>query len=443
MREESKQEGKAFFKRYLFLPCYLIFYLYPLPLTSLNSPVCGAVLGDLDRDGQVTLKDVAQGLRYVVGVETPYFDQRVLADVYPRWKEPPRWRGDGRIDEKDLRWILRRALGLAPPIKVAYLVATLVGNGRNRHQDGPLAQAMLSDPFDLVVASDGCVYFVDATGNRVRRLTPWGVVETIAGTGKKGDRDGPALQAEFKSPWGIDQAPSGDFYIVERFGHRVRRLSLTEGVVTTIAGNGKPGYADGVGREAQFRHPMGLRIDQEGNLYVADAYNHRIRKVTPEGVVTTIAGSGYVGLSDGPALLARFQAPAGVLKDPRDGSLYIADAENHAIRRLLPDGRVETLAGTGKAGYYDGSLSTAQFFQPWGFAWSREGDLLIVDWKNGAVRRYRDHRIETIAGTGQEGYRDGPGFQAQFFGIMNIDVDAYGNIYVADTDNERIRIIIP
>lgn len=440
MREESERESSGPFKKSQALygvGCLLFLFLFSY------APAWGVTLGDLDRDGQVTLKDVALGLRYVAGIEIPYFDQRVLADVYPRWKEPPRWRGDGQIDGKDLHQILRWALGLDPPVKVAYLVATLAGNGRNRHQDGPLSQAMLSDPFDLVVASDGCVYFVDATGNRVRRLTPQGVVETVAGTGRRGYRDGPALQAEFNSPWGIDQSPSGDFYIVERFGHRVRRLSLAEGVVATVAGNGKPGYTDGVGEKAQFRHPMGLRVGPEGDLYVADAYNHRVRKVTPGGVVTTIAGSGQVGLSDGPAPLARFQAPSGVLKDPRDGSLYIADAENHAIRRLLPDGRVETIAGTGKAGYYDGPSSFAQFFQPWGFAWSREGHLLIVDWKNGAVRRYRNHRIETIAGTGQEGYRDGPGSQAQFFGIMNIDVDAYGNIYVADTDNERIRIIIP
>jgi DNA-binding beta-propeller fold protein YncE len=214
--------------------------------------------------------------------------------------------------------------------------------------------------------------------------------------------------------------------------------------VTTVAGTGRPGFKDGPGSLAQFNSPQGLRVDAQGVVWVADTFNHRIRRIDLDGTVSTVAGDGRPGMEDGPAMEARFSSPSGVQPDPSDGSLWVADTDNHAIRRILPDGTVVTVSGNGRPGFVDGTWADARFFRPFGFALDRRGDLYVADWGNEAVRVLHPWgTVETIAGGQQEGYRDGPALTAHLHGLMNVAVDENGLIYLADTDNERIRVVLP
>jgi sugar lactone lactonase YvrE len=221
-------------------------------------------------------------------------------------------------------------------------------------------------------------------------------------------------------------------------------------MVTTLAGSWEDGYKDGFGLDAQFKVPASLAVDDAGNVYVADTNNHRIRRISPEGEVTTFAGSpqaGYVaGYADGPAAEARFQSPRSVAVD-EEGNVYVADTGNHCIRVISPGGQVTTLAGAKEPGYVDGPAAEARFNFPSDVVIDAEGNLYVADTANHRIRKITPEgaaslTVTTLAGSGEPGNADGPAGEAQFRAPEGVAVDADGNVIVADTGNHRIRKIV-
>ncbi|MEO5957511.1 MAG: hypothetical protein ABIR80_00180, partial [Opitutaceae bacterium] len=224
-------------------------------------------------------------------------------------------------------------------------------------------------------------------------------------------------------PWGLAVGVSGDVYAADFAFHSILKISSV-GAATTFAGaTGLSGIADGIGSAARFGGPNALKLDGAGNLYVADTENHTIRKITPEGVVTTLAGAARQrGGVDGAGEAARFFQPIGIAVD-RDGNVYVADGANHAIRKIAPSGVVSTFAGSlGQAGYLDGAASTARFAFPFDLALDSAGNLFVVDYSNGAIRKVTpDGNVTTLA----------KGLFA-----MTIAVDRGGNVYVEDGNSD-------
>ena len=218
--------------------------------------------------------------------------------------------------------------------------------------------------------------------------TPFGwraQLELASGDGQRGRRDGPALQARYADPYGIAVASDGTRYIADAGdNNRLRKLGV-DGTVSTLAGSVE-GFVDGVGGAAAFHTPSGMALDSTGNLYVADTGNHAIRKVTPQGVVTTLAGDGVAGATDGPAAQARFNAPLGVAVDGA-GNVFVADTYNDRIRRIGRDGKVTTLAGGERPGYQDGAAAAALFDTPTAVAVDALGNVWIADLRNHAIRK--------------------------------------------------------
>jgi len=314
--------------------------------------------------------------------------------------------------------------------------------------------------------SSGNVYVADYSDHRIRKLTPNEektsyAVSTIAGPtstectlGSNNDAcpsgftDATGSAARFQNPCGVAVDSEGNVYVAEYGNHRIRKIT-PQGVVTTLAGSTQ-GFQDGTGTSAQFSNPYGLAIDSSGNLYVADSFNNRIRKMTPQGVVTTLAGSGTAGHRDGPGIEpdpdpdtdtgARFQNPCGVAVDS-EGNVYVAEYGNHRIRKMTPQGVVTTLAGSTQ-GFQDGTGTSAQFNNPYGVAIDSSGNLYVADSFNNRIRKITSAGVvTTLAGSGTAGHNDGTGTSAQFSNPYGVTVDAAGNLYVADSFNNRIRKI--
>jgi sugar lactone lactonase YvrE len=328
-------------------------------------------------------------------------------------------------------------------------VITLAGSEEG-FADGAGSAAQFSGAVAVTVDVEGNVYVADSANHRVRKIAPDGTVTTAAGSDEDDYLDGPVSEALFQTPTGVAMSASGTLYVADSWQHdphpmRIRAIT-PEGMVVTLAGSSEAGSSDGIGVEATFRSPVGITTDNAGNVIVADTKNHRIRRVTPAGEVTTLAGptgSGYAaGYADGPAAEARFQEPRNVAVDGA-GTIYVADTGNHCIRKITPDGTVTTLAGTNEPGYADGPGTQARFSYPAGIAVDGEGNLYVADTANHRIRQITpDGTVTTLAGAGGPGNADGPAAEAQFRSPEGIAVDASGNIIVADTGNHRIRKIV-
>jgi DNA-binding beta-propeller fold protein YncE len=221
-------------------------------------------------------------------------------------------------------------------------VSPLAGSGEDGVLDGAAAQSRFSDPFGVAVDPHGTVFVADGgDSNRIRRIDRKGTVSTFAG-GREGFADGAGAAAAFHTPSALALDRFGNLYVADTGNHAIRKIA-PDGSVSTLAGGGQPGDADGQGPAARFHAPVGLAVDRHGNVYVADTYNDRIRRITPAGLVTTLAGGARPGNADGPALDAAFDTPSAIAVG-QDGSLFIADTGNNAIRRIGPDGLVSTLA---------------------------------------------------------------------------------------------------
>ncbi len=272
-----------------------------------------------------------------------------------------------------------------------------------------------------------------------------GQVLTVAGTANvPGDQNAQGLAARFTDPLGLAVDASGHVYVAD-FGNQQIRKIASDYTVSALAGvAGTTGHADGAATVASFYYPIGVAVDTNGYVYVADTNNYEIRKIAPDGTVSTLAGSwSSPGSNDGQASGASFYLPGGVAVDAQ-GVVYVADTQNHNIRKVMPDGTVTTLAGNGTAGSSNGVGAAASFDEPGAIAVDHNGNLYVADTGNNEIRKVTPNgTVSTLAGSGVAGNADGVGTAAQFFSPYGIAVDAFGNVYVADTYNREIRKITP
>jgi sugar lactone lactonase YvrE len=302
------------------------------------------------------------------------------------------------------------------------------------------ANSLFSSPIGICVDSKENLYITDAGRARVNKIDgKTGIMTTLAGSGLHGYTDGVGTAAEFNDPQGICIDLQGNLYVTEPGNNRIRKITAA-GVVTTLAG-AVEGYADGTGTAAKFAYPLNICADSKGYLYVTDFFNNRIRKISPTGEVTTIAGSS-VGYADGVGLNAKFNQPAGICIDPQ-GNLYVADESNNRIRKINPSGMVTTIAGNGTGGFINGVAAEAEFHGPLGLCIDAGNNLYLTDYFNNSVREISSVGVVTLlAGRGGIGYTDGGGSIAEFNGLFGICVDQNNNLYVTDEKNNLIRKIV-
>ena len=332
------------------------------------------------------------------------------------------------------------------------MVSTLAGSTYG-YTDGTGTSAKFYNPTGVAVDGAGNVYVADYANHSIRKITTSGVVSTLAGSGTYGYTDGTGTSAKFDSPTGVAVDGAGNVYVADESNHSIRKITFcaetTETItanvcdtytspsgrhtwfgtgiykdtipnaagcdsiltinltviatpivtVSTLAGSGTSGYTDGTGTSAQFKYPTGVAVDGAGNVYVADQLNHRIRKITTSGVVSTLAGSGTSGYADGTGTSAKFDYPIGVAVDGA-GNVYVADGSNQRIRKITTSGVVSTLAGS-TYGYTDGTGTSAKFTSPTGVAVDGAGNVYVADESNHRIRKITTSGVvSTLAGSG-------------------------------------------
>jgi len=326
-------------------------------------------------------------------------------------------------------------------------VTTLAGtSGQTGSADGTGGAARFDHPSAVSVDTVGNVYVVDTSNQTIRRITTGGSVTTIAGSpGLGGKVDATGASARFFYAAGIVVNGTGTtIYVADTGNHTIRAVTAA-GAVSTLAGAvGLTGIADGAGGDALFAYPYGLAVDAAGTIYVADHNNHTIRKITAGGAVTTLAGSaGVAGSADGIGSASRFNGPTGIAVDG-SGNIYVADTDNQTIRKITAGGVVSTFAGlAGASGSADGGGAGARFNKPQGVAVDAAGNVFVADTNNSTVRKISPNGFVTTAAgaAGQTGSLDGVGSGARFNGPYAVAVDSGGNAYVTDFSNYTIRRI--
>ena len=306
-------------------------------------------------------------------------------------------------------------------------VRVLAGSGRTQVLDGSDTRAAFADPFGITVRADGVVYIADGAGaHRIRTITPDGLVSTLAGH-DGGFADGMHHTARFDTPSGLALDRDGTLYVADTGNNAIRRVT-PDGMVSTLAGDRDAGTADGMGSAARFNGPLGVAIDGSGHIVVADTYNDRIRRVTPDGQVITIAGE-EPGFVDGPAAEARFDTPSGVAVR-RDGAIFVADTGNDAIRVIGTDGVVGTL-----------TVAIADpLDHPVGIAFD-DRDVLFVTDERGRIIEITGDSARVVAGR-EPGFHEGTGEDARFRRPAGIATREPGDLVVADTGNSLIRTVV-
>jgi sugar lactone lactonase YvrE len=319
-------------------------------------------------------------------------------------------------------------------------VTSFAGSGLEGSVDGTSSIASFSYPKGIVLDVVGDLYIADEGNYKVRKMSASGAVNTYAGNGTLGGVDGINTVASFSNPTGVAIDSSGNVYVADVGNNKIRKISAT-GIVTTFAGSGVQGFADGTSDTASFYYPHSIAVDASGNIFVADTFNHRIRKITSAGIVTTFAGNGSAGDIDGLGTAASFRFPQGIAVDP-SGIIYVADTYNHKIRKISPLGVVTTLAGSGSNGAGNGIGTVASFSYPEGVAIDSNGNVYVTDTNNHKIRKISPTEVvTTFAGNGLIGSTDGNGINASFYFPSGITVDSIGNVYVGDNGNHKIRKI--
>jgi uncharacterized protein (TIGR03437 family) len=334
------------------------------------------------------------------------------------------------------------------------IISTVAGNGQRGFSgdSGPATGARLGQPAGLAVDAAGNLYIADYGNQRIRRVSPAGIISTVAGNGQQGysGDGGPATSASLQGPWGVAVDAAGNLYIADQFNDRIRRVSPS-GIISTVAGNGQRGYSGdgGPATSAALSYPAHVAVDAAGNLFIADQENHRIRKVSAAGIISTVAGNGAYKFSGdgGPATAASLNGPRGVAVDAA-GNMHIAGDGNQRIRRVTPAGGITTVAGNGSGGFSGdgGPATSASLSDPFGVAVDAAGNLYIADTSNYRVRKVSPSGIiSTVAGNGVEGFSGdgGPATSASLSDPFGVAVDAAGDLYIAHPYHHRVRKVSP
>jgi sugar lactone lactonase YvrE len=301
-----------------------------------------------------------------------------------------------------LWWVLARPASVTVDPRRAATTRVLAGDGVPGVRDGDASEARFSDPFGVAAAADGTVYVADAgEAQRIRRISPDGRVSTVAG-GHDGFADGVGEAAQFSSPSGLAIDAGGTLYVADTGNNAIRRIA-PDGRVSTLAGDGVAGDRDGPALQARFNGPIGVAVDAAGRIIVADTYNDRVRAIDPDGTVRTLAGANQPGTADGVGAQARLHTPCGVAIDV-SGRIHVADTGNGLVRTITPGGLVTTRVPT-----------TVEYpFRPVGITVNAAGDAFVTDERGRVVEIAADGSTRTIAGAPTAGFRDGAGSDARF-----------------------------
>ncbi len=334
-------------------------------------------------------------------------------------------------------------------------IVTYAGTGEGGYagDGGQAGQALCNEPFMCEFDSVGNLYFTEAKNHIVRRVDKAsGVVTTVAGNGELGysGDGGPATQATMQEPYSLQVDTNGDIYIVDRLNAVVRKVDAATGIITTVAGTGEVGYSGdgGPGNQAMFREPNDCFLDGKGGLLIADIQDQRIRRLDlATGIVNTVAGNGEKERTgDGkPALEASFLGSRAVCLDSK-GNMYVAEREGNGIRMIDTNGIMSTVGGNGERGYEGdgGPALTATWGSPKGIRCDAEDNVVVVDTENHAIRRIDVNTgiVTTIAGGRLGGEGDGgPATNAAMDRPHGCGIDDQGNIFVADSNNHRVRVV--
>ncbi|WP_161967245.1 autotransporter-associated beta strand repeat-containing protein [Fimbriiglobus ruber] len=336
----------------------------------------------------------------------------------------------------------------------AYTITTIAGNGTHGYNGdgGPATAAELANPLGTAVDAAGDVFIADQANARVREVSPSGVITTIAGNGTPGfsGDGGPATAAELDIPAYVAVDAAGDVFITENANNRVREVNAS-GTITTIAGNGSAGSSGdgGPATAAELHSAEGVAVDAAGDVFFVEETGNRVREVSASGIITTIAGNGTAGFSGdgGPATAAELHDPFGVAVDAA-GNVFIADLGNYSVREVSPSGVITTIAGNGTPGFSDdgGPATAAELHDPFGVAVDAAGDVFIADASNNRVREVSASGvITTVAGNGTAGFSGDGGLAAaaELNNPEGVAVDATGDVFIVDQNNQRVRELLP
>ena len=335
------------------------------------------------------------------------------------------------------------------------IIETIAGTGAQGYtgDGGPATAARLSEPFMCAFDAQGNLYVAEATNHCIRRIDRHsGIITTIAGTGKSGysGDTGPATQATLNQPYALDLDANGDIYIVDRLNAVMRKVEAASGIITTVAGTGEPGSNGdgGPGTQAQLREPNDCFLDRHGGLLIADVQDQRIRRLDlATGIITTIAGNGEKARTgDGSAATQASICGARAVCMDAKGNIYICEREGNGLRKIDPHGIISTFAGTGARGYTGdgGPALHATWGAPKALRCDRHGNVIVVDTENHAIRRIDATTgiVTTLAGGRQSGQGDGGAATAAGLNRPHgCSIDAQGNLFIADSNNHRVRVV--
>ena len=346
--------------------------------------------------------------------------------------------------------ILLVACYLLPVVCTAQIITTVAGNGTQGYSGdgGQATNAELFNPAEVILDAAGNMYIADDQNNRIRKINTAGIITTIAGNGTGGysGDGGQATAAELYDPTGLCFDTAGNLYIAEYGNSRIRMINTNE-IISTVAGDGAFGFSGDGGQatNAECNSPEGVAFDTHGNLYIADFYNNCIRMVNTAGIISTVAGTGTAGYSGdgGQATGATLYRPAEIAFDT-NGNMYIADEYNNRIRKVNTAGIISTIVGTGIGGYNGDGIqaTTAELYYPSGLCLDAAGNLYIADSENNRIRMVTIAGIiSTIVGNGIAGYSGdgGNATAAELYDPCRVTLDATGNIYICDEKNNLIR----